>query len=89
MQSFLTAADWSALEPAGIVAVTALVVLLADLVARSHAKRYVSIVLGAAGIMVTGEPSRRCQSMMLRRLGDWNGNSRISIGYRRRNSSAI
>jgi NADH-quinone oxidoreductase subunit N len=51
MQGFLTTADWSALEPAGIVAVSALVVLLADLVARSHAKRYVSIVLGAAGIV--------------------------------------
>lgn len=51
MTGYVTAQDWAALAPAGIVAVTALLVLLADLIARSHAKRYVSIVLGVAGII--------------------------------------
>jgi len=44
-----TNADWNALVPVAVVAVGALVVLIADLVARTNADRYVSIVVGLAG----------------------------------------
>jgi NADH-quinone oxidoreductase subunit N len=55
-----TAADWNALVPIAVVAVTALMVLIVDLFARGHAPRYVSIVLGmlggvAAGVVVAGQ----------------------------------
>jgi NADH-quinone oxidoreductase subunit N len=55
-----TAADWNALVPIAIVATTALVVLIADLFARGHAPRYLSIGLGvvgaiAAGVVVAGQ----------------------------------
>ncbi len=45
-----TNADWSAILPVGIVAATALVVLIADLVRRSRQWRYVSIAIGLIGI---------------------------------------
>jgi len=49
-----TNADWAALVPIGIVAVTALVVLLVDLAARTYAPRYLSIAIGAAGAVAAG-----------------------------------
>jgi len=49
-----TQSDWNAVIPAFIPAITALVVLLADLVARTHVKRYVAIVLGVIGALVAG-----------------------------------
>ncbi len=48
----VTNADYMALAPVSIVAVTALVVLVADLLARTHVKRYVGIVLGLIGLAV-------------------------------------
>ncbi|HKU81855.1 MAG TPA: NADH-quinone oxidoreductase subunit N [Candidatus Tumulicola sp.] len=44
-----TAADWASIVPIGVVAVTGLVVLLADLFARRSLPRYVSIGIGVAG----------------------------------------
>ena len=44
-----TNADWNALLPIAVVAVAALVVLIADLIARTNADRYVSIVIGVIG----------------------------------------
>lgn len=44
-----TNADWNALLPVAVVAVAALVVLVADLVARTNADRYVSIAIGVIG----------------------------------------
>ena len=49
-----TSADWSAVTPIVIVAITALIVLLVDLVAHEHAKRYVSILLGVFGSIAAG-----------------------------------
>ncbi len=46
--------DWSAVAPLFIVGGVALVVLLADLVARKYANRYVSIGIGIAGLIVAG-----------------------------------
>jgi len=43
-----TNADWSAILPAAVVGAGALLVLFVDLLARDHAKRYVSISLGLA-----------------------------------------
>ncbi len=48
----VTSADYLALAPISIVAITALVVLLADLLARTHVKRYVAIVVGIAGVVL-------------------------------------
>jgi NADH-quinone oxidoreductase subunit N len=55
-----TAADWNAVAPIAVVAVTALLVLIVDLLARDNAPRYVSIVLGvfggvAAGVLVAAQ----------------------------------
>ncbi len=50
----VTNADWSAIAPLSIVAVTALVVLVADLLARTHINRYAAIVIAAIGIIVAG-----------------------------------
>ncbi len=47
-----TNADWNALVPVAVVAVAALVVLIADLAARTDADRYVSIAIGVAGCAV-------------------------------------
>jgi NADH-quinone oxidoreductase subunit N len=44
-----TNADWNALVPVAVVAVAALVVLIADLIARTNADRYVSIAIGVVG----------------------------------------
>ncbi|HVA33342.1 MAG TPA: NADH-quinone oxidoreductase subunit N [Candidatus Baltobacteraceae bacterium] len=49
-----TNADWSAITPIAALAVTALVVLVADLLSRTYAARYVSIVIGAIGAIVAG-----------------------------------
>lgn len=49
-----TQADWNAVLPLFITGGTALVVLLADLLARKHANRYVSIIIGIAGLIVAG-----------------------------------
>ncbi|MHB8147399.1 MAG: NADH-quinone oxidoreductase subunit N [Vulcanimicrobiaceae bacterium] len=54
MTNFVTGADWAALAPLGIVAVSALVVLLFDLLARDHARRSVSIAIGIIGTVVAG-----------------------------------
>ncbi len=48
----VTSADYMALAPVTIVAVTALVVLFIDLLARTHANRYVAIVVACAGLVV-------------------------------------
>jgi NADH-quinone oxidoreductase subunit N len=49
-----TTQDWVAVAPLFIVGGVALVVLLADLVARKHANRYVSILIGVAGLIAAG-----------------------------------
>jgi NADH-quinone oxidoreductase subunit N len=49
-----TNADWAAILPVGIVAVTALVVLLADLVSGPNQSRYVSIGIALAGTIAAG-----------------------------------
>ncbi len=48
----VTTADWYAVAPLAIVAGTGLLVLLADLFARTHVNRYAAIVLAALGIAV-------------------------------------
>ncbi|MBV8638021.1 MAG: NADH-quinone oxidoreductase subunit N [Candidatus Eremiobacteraeota bacterium] len=50
----VTNADWSAIAPTSIVAVTALVVLIADLLAPKHINRYAAIVIASIGIIVAG-----------------------------------
>ncbi len=50
----VTTADWSAIAPLSIVAVTALVVLVVDLLARKHINRYAAIVIAAIGIIAAG-----------------------------------
>ncbi|MGZ3530120.1 MAG: NADH-quinone oxidoreductase subunit N [Vulcanimicrobiaceae bacterium] len=47
-----TQADWNAVTPLFIVGVTGLVVLFADLLTKQGAKRYVSLVIGIAGLIV-------------------------------------
>lgn len=47
-------ADWAAIVPVTIVAVTALVVLLADFFAGRDGQRYVSIVIGVLGTIAAG-----------------------------------
>ena len=49
-----TQADWSAVAPLFIAGCTALVVLLADLLAKQHANRYVSMLIGIAGLAAAG-----------------------------------
>jgi NADH-quinone oxidoreductase subunit N len=49
-----THADWWAVLPISVLAVTALVVLVADLVARSPLNRYVPIVIGVLGAIAAG-----------------------------------
>jgi len=49
-----TNADWAAILPAAVVGAGALLVLFIDLVARGHAKRYVSLGLGILIAIVGG-----------------------------------
>lgn len=49
-----TSLDWVAVAPLFIAGGTALIVLLADLVARGHANRYVSMAIGIAGLIAAG-----------------------------------
>lgn len=48
------AADWQAIVPLAILAITALVVLLCDLASRGNAKRYVAIGVALSGTIVAG-----------------------------------
>lgn len=59
MNVLVTGNDYFALAPVGVVAVTALVILLADLLARTHAQRYVAIGIGIAGLLVAGATCAR------------------------------
>jgi NADH-quinone oxidoreductase subunit N len=52
MNSPFTGADWSSVAPLSIVAVSALVVLLADLLAPKNMSRYVPIGIALAGLIV-------------------------------------
>lgn len=47
-------ADWFAILPAGVVAISALIVLFFDLIAPRSAKRYLAIAIGLAGSIVAG-----------------------------------
>lgn len=47
-----TNADWSALTPIAVVAVAALLILVVDLIARSHANRFISIGIALVGSAV-------------------------------------
>jgi NADH-quinone oxidoreductase subunit N len=49
-----TDADWNALLPIAVVALTGLVVLIFDLVARTSVPRYTSIAIGSVGAIVAG-----------------------------------
>lgn len=49
-----TVQDWNAVAPLFIVGGVALVVLLADLIAPTHSKRYVSIGIGILGLIAAG-----------------------------------
>ena len=57
------AQDWNAVLPLFIVAVAALAVLVAELAARTHANRYVSISLGLAGLIAAGAYAARSYGM--------------------------
>jgi NADH-quinone oxidoreductase subunit N len=48
------AADWAAVLPLCVLGVTGIVVLLADLIARTYAPRYLAIAIGAVGTVATG-----------------------------------
>ena len=52
MNSPFTGADWVSVAPLSIVAVSALVVLLADLLAPKNMSRYVPIGIALAGLIV-------------------------------------
>jgi NADH-quinone oxidoreductase subunit N len=49
-----TGADWSAIEPIGIVAFTGLVILAIDLILRRQASRYVFVGIGIVGAIAAG-----------------------------------
>lgn len=49
-----TQADWNAVIPLFIVGGTALIVLLADLLSPKHANRYLSMLIGIAGLIAGG-----------------------------------
>ena len=49
-----TRADWLALVPIAVVAVTGLVVLIVDLFARAQMPRYAPILIGVGGGIVAG-----------------------------------
>lgn len=59
MNGMVTSSDWAAIAPLTIVSATALVVLFADLLARAHLKRYVSIGIGIAGLTVAAYVAAR------------------------------
>jgi len=48
------AADWNAILPIVVLAVTSLAVLLGDLAAPKHVNRYVAIAIGCAGAIAAG-----------------------------------
>lgn len=48
-----TAADWNALAPIALLSGSGLVVLIADLLARKNAPRYLSMAIGIAGAIAT------------------------------------
>ncbi len=50
----VTNADWNAVAPIIIVAITGLLVLLLDLLSPKNISRYAAILLGAAGMIVAG-----------------------------------
>ena len=54
MNVTVTSQDWAAVAPVSIVAVTALVVLFADLLARKHVNRYAAIAIGIVGVIAAG-----------------------------------
>ncbi len=54
MTSPFTSADWSAIVPIEVVALTGLVVLIVDLIAAGHAHRYATIAIGVIGAVVAG-----------------------------------
>jgi NADH:ubiquinone oxidoreductase subunit 2 (subunit N) len=54
MTPIVTASDWNALAPLFIVAVSALVILFVDLLARKNVNRYAAIGIAIAGIVAAG-----------------------------------
>lgn len=52
MTQTFTSADWSAIVPVGVVAVTALIILIADLFSDQRDRRYVSITIALLGTFV-------------------------------------
>lgn len=54
MNGTVTSADWYSVAPIAIVAIAALAVLLADLVARTNANRYLSIGIASLGLVGAG-----------------------------------
>ncbi|MEO9169609.1 MAG: NADH-quinone oxidoreductase subunit N [Candidatus Baltobacteraceae bacterium] len=59
MNVIVTNADYMALAPVAVVAVTALAVLLADLLSRTYAQRYVAIGIGLAGLAIASVVAAR------------------------------
>jgi NADH-quinone oxidoreductase subunit N len=59
MNITVTNADYMALAPIGIVAIAALVALVVDLLSRNHAKRYVAIGIGVAGLIAASIAAAR------------------------------
>ena len=57
-----THADWAAIVPVSVVAVTALVVLLADFFVAGERGRYVPIVIALIGLGVSAACSPRSSS---------------------------
>ena len=49
-----TAADWSAVAPAFVLGIAGLVILVADLIAPTEAKRLVATTTGVVGLIVSG-----------------------------------
>ncbi|MDQ2864852.1 MAG: NADH-quinone oxidoreductase subunit N [Candidatus Eremiobacteraeota bacterium] len=54
MNAIVTRADYMALAPITIVAVSALAVLVVDLLARTYVQRYVAIGIGVLGLAIAG-----------------------------------
>lgn len=50
----VSSGDWFAVAPLSIVSITALIVLILDLLARKHINRYAAIVIAAVGIVAAG-----------------------------------
>ena len=51
-------ADWNAIAPLTIVAVTALIVLLADLLAPKSVNRYAAMGIAILGLLVAGDVAK-------------------------------